>query len=127
MKITLCGSSRFKKEWIDVYFALTKAGHVIYTMAVFGHADGVEHSEEEKTKLDLVHLAKIEESDAIFVVNVDGYVGESTRREVQWAALRDKEIYWLEGPDNDDLGLLTGLGAQWENITFSRLKNREIP
>jgi len=73
---------------------LTKAGHVVYTVAQSSHG-AHEPNAEEKRRFDLVHLAKIDASDAIVVLNVDGYIGESTLREIEWARLRRKDVYWL--------------------------------
>jgi hypothetical protein len=50
----------------------------------------------QKQTLDLLHLSKIEESEAIFVVNVGGYIGESTRREMEWAQIRCKTVYTIQ-------------------------------
>lgn len=96
MKICLCGSTRFKDRYQEVNLFLSKAGHIVYSVAGFGHA-GDSLSPEEKTVLDLVHLRKILESDAILVVGEVSpgvaYVGESTRREIQWASLNDRAVY----------------------------------
>lgn len=51
---------------------------------------------EEKRRFDLVHFEKIDNSDAIVVLNVDGYIGDSTTREVEWARMKRKDVYWLE-------------------------------
>jgi|SRR6185437_6040314 len=110
MKITLCGSTRFQKAFSDWNAALTLSGHVVYALAMHGRqASDVGKSEDqplindaEKTKLDLMHLSKIEESDAILVLNVDAYIGESTAREILWARLRGKEVYYL---DNAPMGV----------------------
>lgn len=96
MKITLCGSTRFKAEYEDANFKLTLAGHIVYSCACMTHADGIELTDQQKEHLDLVHLKKILESDAIVVVGeIDGvpYLGASTSREVEWAKLLAKEIY----------------------------------
>jgi len=49
-----------------------------------------------KEMLDRMHLAKIDMADGIFVVNVDGYIGESTRREIEYAKEHGKTIEFLE-------------------------------
>lgn len=84
---------------------LTLDGHIVYTVSWFAHRDQVAPTPEQKETLDLIHLAKIEESDAIFVIDGeacgpdddfdDPYVGDSTRREIAWAAMRGKQIYYL--------------------------------
>lgn len=99
MKITLIGSARFEKEFLEWTERLTLRGHVVYGLAVYPSAKGGNkdwYSESTKTMLDLVHLAKIEESDAVVVLNVGGYVGESTAREVAWAKIRGRALYYLE-------------------------------
>lgn len=96
MKITLCGSTRFKSEYAKVNAQLTLAGHLVYSVAMWSHDERIEPTPAQKTTLDLVHLAKIEESDAIAVLNVGGYIGESTLREIEWALMRDKPVFWLE-------------------------------
>jgi hypothetical protein len=92
MKITLCGSTRFGQAFRDWDVILTKAGHTVYTIC---RMEG-DASEEEKRRFDLVHQDKINHSDAIVVLNVDGYYGESTTREIEWARMHGKTVYWLE-------------------------------
>ena len=97
MKITLCGSRRFWNEFVGYNRELSLAGHVVYSLGAFkttGEAE-MNLSDDEKWTLDLVHLAKIEESDAIFVVG-DGYVGDSTKREIKWTRIRGKKVYWAK-------------------------------
>jgi dienelactone hydrolase len=103
MRITLCGSTRFKDNFHEVNHKLAIAGHTVYSLSLFGReakdtdkGDAPLVSEEEKITLDLVHLDKILNSEAIFVVNVGGYIGFSTRREIQWARMQNKDVYWLE-------------------------------
>ena len=54
-----------------------------------------------KIRLDNLHKEKINMSDAIFVVNVDGYIGESTYGEIDWAQRMKKEVYFLVEPNQD--------------------------
>jgi hypothetical protein len=98
MKITLCGSARFEPIWHEMNKRLGLAGHICYSLMTFPSIEGDKswYTPKQKEMLDLVHLAKIEESDAIVVLNKDHYVGESTRREIRWAQLRNKKIFWLE-------------------------------
>ncbi len=102
MKITLCGSAKFEKEYHEWNKKLGLAGHISYGLMTYPSVEGEKtwYTPEEKEMLDLAHLAKIEESEAIFVLNKDSYVGESTAREIKWARIRSKEIYWLEPPEN---------------------------
>lgn len=104
MRITLCGSTRFEPLFHEWAAKLALAGHTVYSLSLFAREasdigkDGkLILTDEQKITLDLVHFDKILNSDAIVVLNHDGYAGSSTRREVQWARLQRKTIYWLEG------------------------------
>ena len=96
-RITLCGSTRFPEAFEYWNTQLTLAGNVVYSVAVIAHHSNVEGvlTSEEKRVLDDVHLKKIENSDAIFVVDVGGYIGESTFREIDHAESLGKVVYRL--------------------------------
>jgi hypothetical protein len=98
MILTLCGSSRFEKQYKAMNERLTLAGHVVFSLSVYPSDKSIRewYTEEQKNRLDLVHLAKIKASDGIVVLNVDGYIGPSTTREIEWAKMLDKKIFWLE-------------------------------
>ena len=103
MKVTICGSLRFEKEIQAWHEALAFAGHTPYCMVVMpSQKDNNKdwYNKDQKIALDLIHLSKIEESDAILVVDVDGYIGESTGREMFWAKIRDKDIYLASAQHN---------------------------
>lgn len=102
MKITLCGSTRFKDAFTAANAELSLRGHVVYSCALWGHA-GDALTDRQKLMLDAVHFAKIANSDAILVLNVDDYVGESTRRELYFAKAIGKDIYFLEPTADEDL------------------------
>lgn len=99
MKITLCGSARFEeyfKFWNEM---LSLYGHTIYTLSVYPSQkeSGKDwYDEQEKKTLDQVHLDKINNSDAIFVINPFAYLGESTLKEIEYAKRSGKEIFCLE-------------------------------
>lgn len=96
MIITLCGSTRFKDEFEKVNEKLTLEGNIILAPGVFGHSNAVEPSPEIKTRLDELHKEKIAMSDAIYVINKDGYIGESTRGEIAFAKKLGKKIIMME-------------------------------
>lgn len=107
MIITLCGSSRFAEAFHLANAHLSMRGHVVISLGLFGHADqpmgskfltsdGNEDAESKKA-LDALHFRKIDLSDAIFVVDVGGYVGSSTRREIQYANDTGKKVYYMFG------------------------------
>lgn len=98
MIITICGSTRFKDQILDTARDLTLMGHIVLAPCVFHHAEDTELTTEEKIRLDNLHKEKINMSDAIFVVNVDGYIGESTYGEIDWATRMKKQVFFLIEP-----------------------------
>lgn len=98
MILTLCGSARFESYWHEVNKQLGLAGHICFSMMTFPSIEGdrLWYTPEQKWSLDLAHLAKIEESDGVVMLNVEGYLGESSLRELEWARLRNKKVIWLE-------------------------------
>lgn len=102
MTITLCGSTRFKDTFFQVAEELTLAGHIVLMPLVFHHVDNTELSTKQKIQLDNLHKQKIDMSDAIYVVNQDGYIGESTFGEIDWAERNNKQIFFLETPVSED-------------------------
>jgi hypothetical protein len=96
--ITLCGSTRFKDDFERVNKMLTLAGNIVISVGAFGHA-GDTFTEEQKVMLDDIHKRKIDMADAIYVINRDGYIGSSTRSEIQYAIMHGKQVIYME----DDL------------------------
>ena len=102
--ITLCGSTRFKDEFMEVQKRLTLEENIVISVGLFGHSgdDEVWENMDEgtltKTKemLDDMHKRKIDMADEIFVINVGGYIGSSTRSEIEYAEATGKEIKYLE-------------------------------
>jgi hypothetical protein len=94
--ITLCGSTRFRDEFISQQKRLTLDGHIVISVGLFGHSGDPEvWSEKTKVMLDDMHLRKIDLADEIFVINVDGYIGESTSREIEYAKATKKSVNYL--------------------------------
>lgn len=112
MVITICGSTRFKKEIEAVARDLTLQGHIVLAPCVFHHQDEEEISTEIKIQLDNLHKEKINMSDAIFVVNVDGYIGESTYGEIDWANRMKKQVFFLVEPSNSEEEMTKGDTSQ---------------
>lgn len=99
--VCLCGSTRFKEAFEHAEKEEGLAGHIVLTVACFGHQGDLSSEECEKgnpvkDQLDALHLRKIEMADEILVINVGGYVGESTRGEIAHALQHKKGIRWLE-------------------------------
>lgn len=102
--ITLCGSTKFKEQFEDANERLTMAGNLVISVGVFGHAKGIELTKQEKEMLDHIHFKKIDLADEVFVINVNGYIGQSTRKEIEYATRSGKQISYLEPvPEDEEL------------------------
>ena len=76
---------------------LTLEGNIVISVGLFGHSGDTEAMDEEtKAMLDRQHLAKIDLADEIFVINVGGYIGNSTRNEIAYAKNKGKIVTFLE-------------------------------
>lgn len=102
--ITLCGSTRFKDEFMEVNKQLTLKGNIVISVGLFGHSGDQEVWENmdegtltrTKEMLDDMHKRKIDLADEIFVINVGGYIGESTKSEIAYALQTGKKVNYLE-------------------------------
>ena len=95
--ITLCGSTRFKEQFLEAQTRLTLAGNIVISVGLFGHSgDDEVWTEGTKEMLDDMHKRKIDMADSIYVINVGGYIGESTRSEIAYAREKGKGILYLE-------------------------------
>ena len=102
--ITLCGSTRFKDQFMEAQKRLTLEGNIVISVGLFGHSGDNEVWENmdegtltaTKAMLDDMHKAKIDMSDEIFVINVGGYIGDSTRSEIEYAKAHGKAVRYLE-------------------------------
>lgn len=94
--ITLCGSTKFKNEFLEAQKNLTLAGNIVLSVGVFGHSDdSVQITDEIKTMLDDIHRRKIDMSDGIYVINVNGYIGASTKSEIEYARGHGKTVEFM--------------------------------
>ncbi len=108
--ITLCGSTRFKDAFMEVQKRLTLEGNIVISVGLFGHSgdsevwDGMDEGTLSKTKemLDDMHKRKIDMADEIFVINVGGYIGESTRSEIDYALMNGKKVRYLEKRNGEE-------------------------
>ncbi|MEE3468635.1 MAG: hypothetical protein VZQ83_09365 [Eubacterium sp.] len=103
--ITLCGSTRFRDEFMETQKRLTLEGNIVISVGLFGHSgdnevwENMDEGTLTKTKemLDDMHKRKIDMADEIFVINVGGYIGSSTRSEIVYAEVAGKPVKYLEG------------------------------
>lgn len=94
--VCLCGSTRFKDAYIAQNERLTLEGKIVLSVGLFGHGRPVPLTDAEKAKLDALHLRKIDLADEILVLNVGGYIGDSTRREIEYAKKKSVVVNYLE-------------------------------
>lgn len=97
--ITICGSTRFKDEIIKAVGELTHAGWLVFPVGVTDKSRVID--EAKKVMLDDIHQQKIRLSDAIYVINKDGYIGKSTAYEIRYAKLWKRDVYYMEGGQED--------------------------
>lgn len=98
--ITLCGSTKFKDQFMEVQKKLTLEGNIVISVGCFGHAGDI-FSDEQKLMLDDMHKRKIDMADEIFVINVGGYIGESIKSEIEYAKKHNKKVNYLDNINND--------------------------
>jgi hypothetical protein len=100
--VCLCGSTRFKNAFDEANYQETMAGKIVLSVGFFMHATGNKHGEnigatpDQKVALDELHKRKIDLADEILVLNVGGYIGDSTRSEMDYAIDSGKVIRFLE-------------------------------
>ena len=95
--VTLCGSTRFKTEFLQAQKRLTLEGNIVISVGLFGHSgDDEVWTDGTKEMLDDMHLRKIDMSDEIYVINVGGYIGSSTQKEIEYTKRTGKTVRYLE-------------------------------
>ena len=92
--VCLCGSTRFKDKFLEWNKKFTLEGFIVVMPGVFGHS-GDEITEEQKIKLDTLHKRKIAMADVVFIIDQDGYIGQSTREEIGFAKALGTDIYYM--------------------------------
>lgn len=92
--VTLCGSTKFKKEFIDTLRRLTLEGYVVLLPGVYAHS-GDNLTSEDKLMLDDMHKRKIDMSDEIYVINKNDYIGDSTNSEIEYAKAQGKPVTYM--------------------------------
>ena len=95
--ITLCGSTKFKDEFLIEQKRLTLEGNIVISVGLFGHSgDDEVWTENIKKMLDDMHKRKIDMADEIFVINKNGYIGSSTMSEIEYALKTNKKVNYME-------------------------------
>lgn len=102
--VTLCGSTKFKDQFMKAQKDLTLKGYIVISVGLFDHSGdqevwkNMDEGTLTKTKemLDDMHKRKIDMADEIFVINVNGYIGDSTKSEIKYAKEHGKVVNYLE-------------------------------
>ena len=102
--VTLCGSTRFKDEFMEAKKRLTLEECIVISVGLFGHSgdnevwENMDEGTMTRTKemLDDMHKRKIDMADEIYVINVGGYIGSSARSEIEYAKATGKVVRYLE-------------------------------
>ena len=101
--ITLCGSTKFKDEFFREQKRLTLEGNIVISVGLFGHSGHNEvWTNDTKIMLDDMHKRKIDMADEIFVINKNGYIGESTKSEIEYAKKTNKKVNYMETNGNKE-------------------------
>lgn len=95
--VTLCGSTRFGDAYREANRRETLAGRIVLSVGLLGHQEGIDMSGPVKAGLDELHLRKVELADEVLILDVGGYIGQSTRRELDHARAMGKRVrFWSE-------------------------------
>ena len=92
--ITVCGSMKFRQKMIEISEKLEFGGNCVLTPLFSINSEKNIYTKEQEEILDKAHRERIKLSDAIFVVNVNGYIGNSTKSEIEFAKSLGKEILY---------------------------------
>lgn len=105
--ICLCGSTRFTEKMLIKQWEFTKQGYIVLSWCALpdSYFEGEDKShigdqEGVKEIVDEVHKRKIDLANEVFVINIKGYIGESTRSEIEYAKMQGKPIKYLENLNN---------------------------
>lgn len=99
--VCLCGSTRFYEAFQQANYEETMQGKIVLSVGFYPHNQVKAHGQEvgctpeQKAILDELHLRKIDLADEVLILNVDGYIGQSTLREVQYAMTHNKRVRYL--------------------------------
>lgn len=100
--VCLCGSTKFYEQFMETNYKLSMQGKIVLSVGFFMHRPDTQHGEicgctkKQKKEQDRLHLRKIDLADSVLILNVGGYIGESTRNEIEYAESKGKPIGYLE-------------------------------
>jgi len=114
--VCICGSTRFKQSWIAENARLTGEGNIVLAVGLWGHHERKYPDAETKEKLDALHLRKIDLCDWVWVLDIGGYIGESTRNEIAYAEAHGKLVRYLSKEIPDYAEPVDPLAARAEDV-----------
>lgn len=94
--VTLCGSTRFKKEFERVQKELTLSGYIVIPLTIYSQYDKTKLTDEQKQMLIEMEYRKIDISDEIYVINKYGYIDSDTMKAIEYAENRHRRIRYME-------------------------------
>ena len=95
--VCLCGSTRFSEAFREANLRETLAGKIVLSIGCdFKSDNALGLTPADKSRMDELHLCKIELADEVLILNVGGYIGESTNRELEFARRLHKVVRFLE-------------------------------
>ena len=106
--VCLCGSTRFFTDFMQANYEETMAGNIVLSVGFYPHSSIEAHGQtigitsEQKIELDELHKRKIDLADEIYVLNIGGYIGESTKSEIEYAKKYGKPIRYKEALKNPE-------------------------
>lgn len=104
--VCLCGSTRFWKTFQEINLRETCAGKIVLSIGAATGSD-TEHlasgaiTADDKQRFDELHKRKIDMADEVLVLNIGGYIGDSTRSEIEYATELGKQVNYLEPLNNE--------------------------
>lgn len=127
--VCMCGSTRFKQSWIAENARLTGEGNIVLAVGLWGHHERQHPDEQTKAMLDNLHKRKIDLCDWVWVLDVGGYIGDSTRSEIEYAEELGRPVRYLskefpayEEPTDPVAVQLAAERARWEELREWRRK-----
>ena len=100
--ITLCGSTRFKNTFLEVERLLSYKEYIVISVGIYQHTDIEDRNRMTPTIKEMqddMHKCKIDMSDEIYVIDVDGYIGDSTRSQIEYAKACGKKVHYYSNRD----------------------------
>ena len=99
--VCLCGSTKFKDAFAKANRDETLKGNIVLSVGVFSHEENLDMAGDTKKMLDELHFRKIDMADVVLFLNVNGYIGKSTLRELKYCRVNEKNVRFLEEPNKE--------------------------